>query len=121
MTNNSSIVSAEVILKSQTGRSLVNENLEITSENVEEFYPSKKNIDNAIDILQQMGFQVSSSDLSLTIVGKAEQFEKVFNTKLRFIENKEGMSISFDKDPEIPSSLQDMVETLVFSPPVKYM
>jgi subtilase family serine protease len=78
MINNIHIVSAEVILKSQTGHSLVNENIEITSENVEDFYPSKDNIDSAIQIFRQLGFQVSSSDLSLTIVGKAEQFEKIF-------------------------------------------
>jgi hypothetical protein len=51
MSSPSSSVSAEVILKSKSGHSLASEDVLVTSENVEKFYPSDETIDKIIKIL----------------------------------------------------------------------
>ena len=49
-----SSISAEVILKSESGRSMTSSNVSITSENIEEFRPSEQVIKDATKHLKQM-------------------------------------------------------------------
>jgi subtilase family serine protease len=116
-----SSVSAEVILRSKSGHSLVSEDAIVTSANVEDFYPSQETINDAASKLKSLGFDVSSSAHSISIVGKPELFEKVFNTKLTTTKTNGSTIINFDKEPRIPSSLENTVERVVFSPPVTYL
>jgi subtilase family serine protease len=116
-----SSVSAEVILRSKSGHSLVSEDAIVTSANVEDFYPSQETINDAASKLADLGFGVSQNALSLTITGRPDLFEKVFNTKLTTTKTNGSTIINFDKEPRIPSSLENMVERVILSPPVTYL
>jgi subtilase family serine protease len=77
-----SSISAEVILRSKSGRSMDSSNVPITSENIEEFQPSEQVINDATNRFKQLGFAVFSNGLTLTIEGEKSLFEKVFKVKL---------------------------------------
>ena len=121
MSGTPSLISAEVILRSKSGHSLVSEDTAVTSANVEEFYPSAETINNAASKLKSLGFDVSPSAISLTIIGKPVLFERVFDTKLATAKTREGTVINFDKEPRIPSSLENTVEKVIFPPPITYL
>lgn len=121
MSGSSSLISAEVILKSKSGRSLASEDVLPTSENIEEFYPSNETINEATLKLRSLGFDVTSGGLSITVVGKPELFEKVFDTRIDISSTKQGTTINFNREPVIPPSLENIVEKVVFSPSVTYL
>ena len=76
-------ISAEVILKSKTNQSMVDTPDMVTSEHIEQFRPDSKTVEKAKNKLQELGFEVSSfSGITLTVVGKPELFEKIFDVKL---------------------------------------
>jgi hypothetical protein len=114
-------ISAEVILKSKTGRSLTEGTASITSNNIREFQPSLETTNEAKQGLSQLGFQVTPSDITMTVVGPKSLFEKVFDTQLQVNNTtKEVSIISPNKDLPIPDSLQRSVEKVVFIPPPEY-
>jgi Pro-kumamolisin, activation domain len=113
-----SILSAEVILKSGSGRSLAKDDVAITSENVEDFRPKQETVKEAIHHLQKLGFNVSQKGITLTITGELPQFEKVFKVKLSTKKAPAGVEVHASKELSIPSSLSNTVEKVVFvSPP----
>ena len=115
-------ISAEVILKSNSGRSMVSSEVPITSENIEEFRLSVQVINYVTRYLKQLGFAVSSNGLTLTIEGEKSLFEKVFKIKLT-MEKKGGTArirVSLNKEPSIPDNLTEVVEKIVFTPPPEY-
>ena len=71
-------VSAEVVLKSRSGQSLVNPGVPVTSTNIAQFTPLQETMDEAVHRLQQLGFTVAASSPTVTIVGTPEQFEAAF-------------------------------------------
>jgi subtilase family serine protease len=109
-------VSAEVILRSKTGRSITYSRLAITSENVNDFSPSKRTVEEATRRLQRMGFSVISSGVTLSLSGKASLFEKVFNVKLRLgTDEATGVAIvNPEGELKVPESLRHVVEKVVF-------
>jgi len=117
-----SSISAEVILKSESGRSMVSSNVPITSENIEEFQPSEQVIKDATNRFKQLGFAVFSNGLTLTIEGEKSLFEKVFKVKLTL--EKDGRAgrivVHSDKQLSIPASLSDIAEKVVFTPPPEF-
>jgi hypothetical protein len=117
---NETPISAEVVLKSKSGRSLVNEDFAVTSENIEEFSPTQETINKAIHGLKELGFSVPQTGITLTIVGNKTQFEEVFNIKLTLSRDKQkyGITVKSDREPAVPHVLKDVVEKVVFiSPP----
>ena len=112
-------ISAEVILKSETGRSLT-ESTPITSENIKDFQPSQGTINKTSEILRELGFTVSPSNITITIVGTKTLFEKVFDTKLQINTSNKGISIPPTRDLTIPDSLRHIVEKVIFIPPPEY-
>ena len=112
-------ISSEVILKSKTGRSLT-EGIPITSENIKDFQPSQETINEAVEIFRELGFTVSPSNVTITIVGTKNLFEEVFNTKLQIKTTDKGISIKPPRDLIIPNSLRHIVEKVIFIPPPEY-
>jgi predicted amino acid dehydrogenase len=117
MINNDPVISAEVILKSSTGRSLTDEGITITSENIHEFRPRPETIAEASKLLQDLGFTISQLGITLTIIGKRSQFEQTFEVKLIVTKADVGISVQSNKEAIIPSSLSHVVEKVVFIPP----
>ncbi len=112
-------ISAEVILKTKNGKSMINEDIPITSENIEQFQPSPDTIENATSILEKLNFTVFNNNYTLTIQGKAELFEKVFNAKITVEKNTftGKTTIKPDRELNIPDTLDNIVEGVVFTPP----
>lgn len=115
-------ISAEVILKPKSGRSMAKADVPITSNNIDEFRPSERAIEDAAKHLKQSGFAVSSNGLTLTIQGEGSLFENVFNVKLTI--KKKGstgrLEISSDKELSIPPRLAEIVEGVIFVPPPEF-
>lgn len=114
------VLSAEVILKSASGRSLTEGSIAITSENVEEFRPNQETIKEAIHQLEKLGFKVSQKGITLTIEGEPMQFEKAFKVKLTTKRIAGGIEVRTNREPSIPSSLSNTVEKVVFIPPPEF-
>ena len=112
-------ISAEVILKSKTGRSLT-EDIPITSENIKDFQPSQETINEAVEIFKELGFTVSPSNITITIVGTKALFEQVFNTKLQINTTDKGISVPPARELTILDSLRHIVEKVIFIPPPEY-
>lgn len=120
MTPENEIISAEVILKSISGRSLTDD-VPITSKNIKEFQPSQETINETSQIISKFGFRVMPSNITITIVGSKSLFEEVFDTKLEIdATTKEVYVKKSDRDLTIPSSLRNLVEKVVFIPPPEY-
>lgn len=120
MTPDNEIISAEVILKSISGRSLTDD-VPITSKNIKEFQPSQETINETSQIISKFGFRVMPSNITITIVGSKSLFEEVFDTNLEIdATTKEVYVKKSDRDLTIPSSLRNLVEKVVFIPPPEY-
>jgi hypothetical protein len=111
-----SSISAEVILKSHGDRSMASNEAPLTSQNIENYRPSKKLIDDTVGRLKKLGFDIFPSDFTLTIVGKKSLFEDVFKIKLGEDERNKRINLQADKEATIPPTLSDVVEKVVFTP-----
>jgi subtilase family serine protease len=112
-------ISAEVILKSKSGRSLT-ESIPITSENIKDFKPSQETINETVEKFRELGFTVLPANITITIVGTKTLFEKVFGTKLQINTNDKGISVLPTRDLTIPDILRGSVEKVIFIPPPEY-
>ena len=83
-------ISAEVMLKSKSSKSMIDTEADkITSQNIEQFRPDLKTVEATKYKLQELGFEVPSyAGVTLTILGKPELFEKVFNVNLTLSDSK---------------------------------
>lgn len=101
-------------------------------ERIEEIRADKDKIKKATEALKALGFSVPTVDgvISITIFGKRELFENIFQIKLNRITSKKGMDNSnknnlsrkssfnyyvSDKNVKIPSELKGLVYDVVFS------
>jgi hypothetical protein len=114
------VISAEVVLKSASGRSLTERGAAITSENVEEFRPNQETVKEAIYQLEKLGFEVTQKGITLTIVGEPIQFEKAFKINLTTKKVSAGVEVRTNKEASIPSTLSNSVEKVVFIPPPEF-
>ncbi len=118
----SELISAEAILHSQSGKSLTNGDSVVTSSNVADFTPAHDTVLASEQLLRSLGFQVLRSGIGLTLVGRADQFEKVFRTKLRISRDSStgGMTVRPDRPLIIPKALKGLVEAIVFPEPPEF-
>jgi hypothetical protein len=114
-------VSAEVLLRTASGRSLADSRESVTAENVDEYRPAPETALEATRLLQELGFQVLPSGITLTLVGDPKRFEDVFGVRLSIQEQPSGQSaVSAEGEPRIPESLQPFVDAVVFPEPPEY-
>jgi hypothetical protein len=116
------LISAEAILRSRSGRSLSSPEEPVTAENVERFGPTEATVAEARRRLEELGFVVPHSGVTLTVVGDAARFERVFGVKLVLEEDERtgGLAVSADGEPVVPDSLADVVEAVVFPEPPEF-
>ena len=113
-------ISAEVILKSKSGKSFLATNL-VTSENIDEFVADKNTISQATAILKDFGFTVLESETSISIVGPSDLFEKNFKIKLKISKDDLGnLSVNLDKKLTVPIALKNYVEAIIFPEKPEY-
>lgn len=117
ITQEASPISAEVILKSKSGRSMASGEENVTSANIEEFRPTDETIKQTTIHFHELGFAVSQGGITLTISGEPSLFEKVFGVKI-IIErqNSRGKIIRSDRQISIPAYLSHLVEKVEFTP-----
>ena len=116
------VISAEAILKSKTGRSLSRSDVAITSANVSEFIAAPETVAGAKQRLEELGFSVSESGVTLTLSGDPERFERVFGVRLSFKKHPQtGEKNAYcEGEVVIPDSLRDVVEAIVFPEPPEF-
>ena len=119
MEKDNNLISAEVILKTESGRSVLKEGIPVISENIEQFQPSNKIIKDASNRLEKLNFTVFNNNITLTIYGKVDTFEKVFNLKLDIEKDTSTgqIKITPNKKVDIPNELTDIIEEVIFTPP----
>lgn len=94
-------VSAEVVLKSRTGQSLMTTNTPITAANIDQLRPTQETISEAKRLFEAEGFTVISSGITLTFYGTRSQFVKLLGVNW-----EEG-------SPKIPQNMTHLVERIV--------
>jgi subtilase family serine protease len=115
-------ISAEVILKSKEGKTIVSDENPLTAQNIEGYRPSEQIIKEAAMRLRNLGFDVFPSEFNLTIRGSVSLFEKVFQTKLTLSQDdlKRVIGVHAHNLLTIPPILSDVVEMVVFTPPPRF-
>ncbi|MDH3696673.1 MAG: protease pro-enzyme activation domain-containing protein [Nitrosopumilus sp.] len=115
------LISAEIILKSKSGKSMLAPGVVITSKNVFEFVPKEDSMNKISKILQDIGFNVICGMNSISIEGTKTLFENIFKTKI-IIEKKDKSSFEMKNDPpmSIPSSMKNYVEKIFFPEQPEY-
>jgi hypothetical protein len=115
-------LTADVILNTPSGVTVLDVKGKITSENVMDYRPSKSTIDAASEILEQFGFRIMTvTNTGLVISGKKTLFEDVFSIILKRVDedikSAKGEFFQSDSAPVIPSNLASYVKTIVFPEP----
>ena len=115
------LISAEIILKSKSGKSMLAPGVVVTSENVFEFAPKEDSINKLSEILQEIGFNVVCGMNSISIEGTKVLFENIFKTKIIIEKNdKSYFEIKDDSSMVIPSSMKNYVEKIFFPEQPEY-
>ncbi len=116
------MISAEVILKAPDGRSLDRAAEPITSANVEQYMPAAETLDRVADALEDMGFDVARSEITLSLSGDESLFEDIFQTKLECQQDDAtGMvAVRAIHALVIPAALRNHVEQIVFPEPPEF-
>ena len=115
-------ISDEVILISKNNKSIIDTEADkITSQNIEQFRPDLKTINTTKYKLQELGFEVPSySGVTLTILGKPELFEKIFNVNLTLSDSKlKGVGATVQSDKEL--TVKGSREKSHFSPSLRVL
>ena len=115
------LISAEIILKSKSGKSMLASGVVVTSENVFEFAPKEDSMNKISEILQDIGFNVVCGMNSISIEGTKTLFENIFKTKI-IIEKKDKSSFEIKNysPMSIPSSMKNYVEKIFFPEQPEY-
>ena len=121
---NQQTVSAQVVLRSASGRRVGGE-AAITAETIREFAPSQDTVARATEAFAAMGFKVGPMiGISFSITAPVDAFEKVLRTRLRLAERggveavEEDGSGSYELPLDsLPEQIADLVETVTFTPP----
>ena len=118
------VISAEVLLKSASGRSIDDTSL-ITAENVQDYAPSAEAVAEATRYFSEAGFEVGPvRGIGLSISSKASTFEEVLEIKLRPDERGGVVAVTTDGDESyeipltpLPGSIRALVVAITFTPP----
>lgn len=109
-------VSAEVILVPRGGRSLAGGSMQVTADTVDAFRPAEQTKPRVRSILEDRGFTVHDSGVSLTIEGEPETFERALGVRLD-VNRKAAPGeaiVTTSGEPRVPDELRDLVETVAF-------
>ncbi|MFQ6027778.1 MAG: hypothetical protein ACE5Q6_09835 [Dehalococcoidia bacterium] len=116
---------AQVVLRSASGASIVQDGLDITAGTVAKYHADSETIEAARIELSNLGFEIlQSSPISLTISEDRALFEQTFGTKLQEHTHGGGTDTSQQKfyfeavEPiQIPAELANLVEAIIFPVP----
>ena len=109
-------MSAEVIPKISSGKSIDAVSEPITAENIDKLMPSEEELSELRRRLESLNFEVHSTGPTVSIVGSASLFKEVFGVDAEIeTHNSDGtQSVSVKGVPTIPDSLRDLVRDVIF-------
>ncbi len=115
-TANNDILTAEVILKSPSGKAITTEK-SVTTANIEQVLPASQQIQETSTLLTHAGFISIPSATTITIRGTAALFESYFKMQLKMKQHKRGAYAVASKKPQIPPILKKTVQDIIFGEP----
>jgi hypothetical protein len=123
-TQKPSLISAEVLLRSASGRAVDGTTI-ITAATIKEYAPAPESVAKAQKVFADAGFQVASLvGISFSISGPSTLFTEFFKTRLQFNARSGVLSINSDGSTSyelplnaLPKSISDLVIAVTFSPP----
>jgi subtilisin family serine protease len=129
MSSSDPSIVANVILTSDSGKSIRDARLTMTHKNVHEFLPRATTLDTARGALEKRGFHIDFvAETHLSISGPKDLFEQVF--QVRLIQQPLSSILGPGRakypyfastvPPSIPRELVDVIETISFPAPVRY-
>jgi hypothetical protein len=125
-------ISASVVVRSATGKSVTEGRHDISPLTVKQYLPSNEGLKAAAGALKELGFDIQLVAPShIAIGGEKELFEKIFGVRLTrktapyftLPDPKHQATQSYfesSKPPKIPPSLRELVETVEFPGAVTY-
>ena len=125
MPKNAQLISAQVVLKSASGKS-VDGKTAITSENIADYAPSPSSAASAAAGFSEAGFEVGNMvGNSFSVTAPKRTFEKFFKIKLQ-AEERGDVKVAATKGATagyeiplkaLPGNLSQLVAAVTFSPP----
>jgi hypothetical protein len=128
---NEKLVFANVILRSGSGKSVLQAGPEIRPHNIKEYLPLQSTLEQARKHLLELGFEITlAAPTHITIKGPKELFEKVFQVRLtrKFAsyfepsrkQDKKQAYYESEAPAKIPPDLTKLIEAVEFPGPVTY-
>jgi subtilisin family serine protease len=128
------VLTANVILRSATGKSVAAARPTVGPRIIKEYLPNRGMLEEARRLLTTLGFEINLvAPTHIAIAGRKELFEKTFHVRLEqkfapYLQSSKGRSRGpstqsyyvADVAPTIPSILATVVEMLEFPGPVTY-
>jgi serine protease AprX len=132
ISNNKQLIPANILLVSNSGKSILVNTDNITPNNIKDFLPSREVIEEAKKHLQHLGFIIDiATETHISIFGTKELFEKIFGIHLIektspvFHPSNDKTPVQYyyeaDTKSNIPPQLSGLVEDIIFpGPPIYY-
>lgn len=118
MKDNTTILFAEVVLLTPTGKSILDK--PATTRNLKAMQPNKDALSIARTFFTKEGFSINGEGVTLSISGKKELFEKVFKCSIALKEVNKVNYASATSTPIIPIAIKPIVKTIVFAEPMEF-
>ena len=115
--SDSATVTAQVILRTTSGRSLATDGASVTSETIHLYRPAKATVRKAKKTLEKAGFQVVVSDMTLSLSGSPDLFSRYFNTSFERVRSESAPFFKPLSPLQLPADLSKLVETVAISTP----
>lgn len=111
-------VYAQVVLKAISGRNATQTTA--TVDQIDSLRPDNATVARAVAALEQTGFRVGQSGITLSVSGSKQRFESVFGVSLHAYEQDGQTYYRPDKPASIPESMRAVVEAIVWPEPRQY-
>ncbi len=109
-------VTAQIILRGEDGRSILDAGGPITAGTVRAFMLPAERIEEAVRRLRELGLDVEpAGGPVLSATAEAPLFERLFHTTLR--PAPDGHGLVADPEPRVPDELADIVAAVMVPPP----
>lgn len=111
-------VYAQVVLKAPSGQNAAQTTA--TADQIDSLRPDSKTVAQAAATLEEAGFRVEQSGVTLSVSGPKQCFEAVFGVTLHTYQQGGQTYYRPDKPAAIPASMRAVVEAIVWAEPRQY-
>ena len=111
-------VYANVVLKTPSGQSVLDKSA--TAVLIDELRPDSMAVAKATAWLEQTGFRVDQSGITLSVSGPQSQFEAVFGMHLTAYQQDGQTYYRIDKPATIPAPMRAIIQAIMPAEPTQY-